>query len=163
VVDLGGADGDFVLGLMEADPQLQGQVLELPHAVEGARSLAEKRGLSARFSAIAGGFFQEIPSADLYLLKMIMHDWDDDQCVTILRNCRTAVREGGRALVVEMVIGELGKPDFATRVDMNMLNVTHGMEREFDEYDALFAQAGWRRSKTYPGGGGYSAMELTAV
>jgi hypothetical protein len=163
VVDVGGANGDFVLGLMEADPLLRGQVLELPHALEGARREAEKRGLSDRFSAVPGDFFKEVPPADLYLLKMILHDWDDDDCVTILHNCRAAVREGGRALVTEMVIGELGKLDFATRVDMNMLNVTKGMERELGEYDALFARSGWRRLKVYPVGGNYSVMELAAV
>jgi hypothetical protein len=163
IVDVGGAHGDFVLGLMGADPRLQGQVLDLPHVVEGARRAAEKAGLADRFTAVAGDFFSDVPPADLYLLKMILHDWDDAQCTTILRNCRSAVRTGGRALVVEMVIGELGAPDFATRVDMNMLNVTRGMERDLAEYDALFAASGWRRTATYPVGGGYSVLELSAT
>ncbi|WP_433556084.1 methyltransferase [Pseudonocardia xinjiangensis] len=159
-VDVGGADGDLILGLMAQDPGLHGQVLELPHAVDGALREARKRGLADRFTATAGDFFTTVPAADLYLLKMIMHDWDDDQCTTILRNCREAVNEGGHALVVEMVIGELGRPDFATRVDMNMLNVMHGMEREMAEYDALFAASGWRRVRDFPVGGGYSVLEL---
>lgn len=163
VVDVGGADGHFVLALMEANPGLRGQVLDLPHAVEGARLEGEKRGLSDRFSTVAGDFFTEVPPADLYLLKSVLHDWDDDQCTAILRNCRAAVNEGGRALVVETVIGEMGKPDFATRMDMLMLNMTRGMERDLDEYDALFAAAGWRRSKTHPVGSGYSALELVAL
>jgi hypothetical protein len=163
ICDVGGADGDFVLGLMQADPLLRGQVLELPHAVEGALHEADKRGVSDRFSVIAGDFFVDVPNADLYLLKMILHDWDDERSITILRNCRTAGHESGRALVVEMVIGEIGTPDFATRVDMNMLNVTGGMERDLDEYDALFAASGWRRAKTYPVGGGYSVMELVVA
>ncbi|QYN24798.1 methyltransferase [Amycolatopsis sp. DSM 110486] len=163
VVDAGGADGDFVLGLMAADPRLEGLVLDLPHVVPGARKEAERRGLAGRFTAVAGDFFVEVPPADLYLLKMILHDWNDERCLTILRNCRAAVTEGGRLLVVEMVIGELGTPDFATRVDMNMLNVTDGMERDLDEYDALFAASGWRRERTYPVGGGYSVLELVTT
>jgi hypothetical protein len=163
VVDVGGAHGDFVLGLMRADPRLRGQVLDLPHVVEGARREAAKAGLSDRFTAVAGDFLEEVPAADLYLLKMIMHDWDDERCVTILRNCRSAAGPGGRALVVEMVIGEIGKPDFSTRVDMNMLNVTRGMERDVDEYDALFAASGWRRTATDPAGAGYSILQLKAV
>ncbi|MFI6374721.1 methyltransferase [Streptomyces sp. NPDC050546] len=164
VVDVGGSNGDFVLSLMEANPRLSGQVLDLAHAVEGARSEAEKRGLSDRFSAVAGDFFAEVPPADLYLLKTILHDWDDAQSATILRSCRSAVNEGGRALVVEMVIGEIGQPDdFATRSDMAMLTMTNGMERDLDEFDALFAASGWRRSKTYPVGGGYFGLELVAV
>jgi hypothetical protein len=63
---------------------------------------------------VTGDFFAAVPEADLHLLKMVLHDWDDEQCVRILRNCRTAVRPNGRALIVEMVIGKLGGPDFAT-------------------------------------------------
>ncbi|MGO4426841.1 methyltransferase, partial [Streptomyces sp. MCAF7] len=121
------------------------------------------RGLSGRFSAVAGDFFVEVPPADLYLVKTILHDWDDAQCTTILRRCRSAVNEGGRALVVEMVVGEIGRPDLATLSDMAMLTTTNGMERDLDEFDALFAASGWRRSKTYPVGGGYFGLELVAV
>lgn len=163
VVDVGGSNGDFVLALMEADPRLNGQVLDLPHVVEGARAEAEKRGLSARFSAVAGDFFEDVPPADLYLLKTILHDWDDDQCTAILRRCRSAVNEGGRALVVEMVIGEPGRPDLATLSDMAMLTMTNGMERDLDEFDTLFAASGWRRTKTYPVGAGYFGLELVAA
>ncbi|NJQ03145.1 methyltransferase [Streptomyces zingiberis] len=163
VVDVGGADGHFVLGLMEAEPRLHGQVLDLPHAVEGARREAGKRGLADRFSTATGDFFTEVPPADLYLLKTVLHDWDDDQCATILRNCRSAVHEGGRVLVVEMLVGEMGQPDIVTRADMAMLALTNGMERDIDEFDALFAASGWRRSATYPVGGGQFGMELTAV
>ncbi|MEU1276259.1 methyltransferase [Streptomyces sp. NPDC005799] len=163
VVDVGGSNGDFVLALLEADPGLNGQVLDLPHVVEAARGEAEKRGLSGRFSAVGGDFFVEVPPADLYLVKTILHDWDDDQCTTILRNCRSAVHEGGRALVVEMVVGEIGKPDLATLSDMAMLTTTNGMERDLAEFDALFAASGWRRSKTYPVGNGYFGLELVTV
>jgi len=165
VVDVGGADGQFVLELMAADPRLQGQVLDLPHAAERARQEAGRRGLSGRFSAVAGDFFTEVPAADLYLLKTILHDWDDDRAAVILRNCRAAANEGGRALVVETVIGEIGEPDsaFATIADMVMLCITGGMERDLGEFDALFAASGWRRGKTYPVGAGYFGMELEAV
>jgi hypothetical protein len=161
VVDVGGADGDFVLGLMQANPRLGGQVLDLPHAIEGARREAQKRGLSERFTAVAGDFFATVPAADLYLLKMILHDWDDQRCVEILRNCRAAVRPGGRALIVERLIGELGRADFATCVDMIMLSVTQGgMERDLEQYDALFAASGWRRTGSHPIGGGYALLTV---
>ena len=108
---------------MQANPALRGQVLDLPHAVEGARHEAKKRGMSERFTAVVGDFFATVPEADLYLLKMILHDWDDERCVQILRNCRAAVHPRGRALIVERVIGGLGQPDFATLADMNMLSI----------------------------------------
>jgi O-methyltransferase/methyltransferase family protein len=163
VVDVGGADGQFVLELMAAHPGLRGQVLDLPHAAERASREADKRGLSGRFTAVAGDFFSEVPAADLYLLKTVLHDWDDDQAAIILRNCRASVRDSGRAVVVETVVGEIGKPDFAVLSDMGMLAVTGGMERDLEEFDVLFAASGWLRGKTYPVGGGYFAMELTAA
>lgn len=163
VVDVGGADGQFVLELMTAHPGMLGQVLDLPHAAERASREAGKRGLSGRFTAVAGDFFTEVPAADLYLLKTVLHDWDDEQAATILRNCRAAVQDGGRALVVETVVGEIGKPDFAVLSDMGMLAVTGGMERDLEEFDALFATSGWRRGKTHPVGGGYIAIELSAA
>ncbi|MFF3488259.1 methyltransferase [Streptomyces sp. NPDC002701] len=163
VVDVGGANGQFVLELMTAHPHLHGQVLDLPHAVEGARAEAAKRGLSDRFSAVGGDFFVGVPAADLYLLKTVLHDWDDDRCTTILRNCRAAVNDGGRVLVVETLVGEIGKPDFAVLSDMGMLAVTNGIERDQEEFDALFAASGWRRSRTHPVGPGYFALELEAV
>ncbi|MFH8533902.1 methyltransferase [Streptomyces tendae] len=163
VLDVGGADGHLVLALMEADPALRGQVLDLPHAVQGAVREAERRGLADRFSGVAGDFFVDVPAADLYLLKTVLHDWDDERCVTILRNCRSATRAGGRALVVEMIVGEIGKPDFATISDMAMLCVTGGIERDLDEFDSLFEATGWRRGRTYPVGGGYHGLELEAV
>lgn len=149
-VDVGGADGQLVLELMAAHPGLRGQVLDLPHAAERAREEAGKRGLADRFTAVAGDFFTAVPGADLYLLKTVLHDWDDDQCVSILRNCRAAVNDGGRALVVETVVGKIGESDFAALSDMAMLAVTNGIERDLDEFDALFAASGWRRGRTLP-------------
>ncbi|MBP0457580.1 methyltransferase [Streptomyces montanisoli] len=163
VLDVGGADGHFVLALLAAAPGLRGGVLDLPHAVDGAAREAGRRGLTDRFSAVAGDFFTEVPAADLYLLKTVLHDWDDERCLTILGNCRSATRPGGRALVVETVVGEIGKPDFATMSDMAMLAVTGGVERDLSEFDALFTASGWRRGRTYPVGGGYSGLELEAV
>jgi hypothetical protein len=163
VVDVGGADGQFVLELMAAHPDLRGQVLDLPHAVNGARQEAERRGLSGRFTAVAGDFLDTVPGADLYLLKMILHDWDDDRAITILRNCRSAAPDDGRALVVETVIGEIGQPDPAVLSDMTMLSATVGLERDLTEFDALFAASGWRRDNTHPVGAGYYGLELGAV
>jgi hypothetical protein len=148
---------------MTANRGLRGQVLDLPHAVEGARKQAGERGLSMRFSAVAGDFFAEVPAADLYLLKTVLHDWDDDQATAILRNCRSAAPDGGRSLVAETVIGEIGQPDFAALSDMAMLCLTGGIERDLEEFDRLFAASGWRRGKTYPVGAGYYGLEIDTV
>jgi hypothetical protein len=93
----------------------------------------------------------------------VLHDWDDDRAVTILRNCRAAAPDDGRALVVEALIGEAGEPDPAALSDMAMLSAASGMERDLAEFDALFAASGWRHDKTYPVGLGYYGLELSAA
>lgn len=144
-VDVGGAHGALVQAMMKAGPGLKGIVLDRPGVVDGAIRQAAEAGLADRFTGLAGDFFKEMPPADLYLLKMILHDWDDDACRTILRNCRASARPGARAVVVESVIGKTGEPSFAALLDMNMLASSSGQEREYREFDALYAATGWRR------------------
>jgi hypothetical protein len=163
VLDVGGASGALVLALMAEHPQIRGQVLDLPHAIGGARRAADEAGLADRFSAIAGDFFVDVPAADYYLLKWILHDWSDDECVTILRNCRVSALPGTRMLVMEAVLGELGKPDPAALLDMNMLAGTHGQERDLSEFDALFSAAGWRRVGMSPTRSQITLLELEAI
>src|SRR5262249_11722046 len=103
-----------------------------------------------------------VPPADLYVLKYIMHDWDDDDCVRILKNCRASLQEGGRVVVIDHLITEIGVPGIAPLMDMNMLDMTGGKERETAEFDALFAAAGLRRTKITPAGG-YAVIEAVAV
>ncbi|MHA6804060.1 methyltransferase [Salinifilum ghardaiensis] len=145
-VDIGGASGSLVHALMRANPDLHGSVLDHPHVVPDAEAAAEHKGLSERFVAVSGDFFESVPAADLHLLKFILHDWNDEACVRILRNCRAGLNPGGRVAVVELLIGELGEPGLAPLMDMNMLAVVSGKERTLQEYDALFAAAGLSRS-----------------
>lgn len=145
-VDVGGASGTLVHALMAKNASLRGSVLDLPQVVPDAIAAAERKGLSERFEGIVGDFFESLPSADLYLLKFILHDWDDDGCVRILRNCRAALTGGGRVVVVELLVGGLGQPGLEPLMDMNMLAMTGGRERDLSEYDKLFAAAGLARS-----------------
>ncbi|MGW1680315.1 methyltransferase [Saccharopolyspora sp. NPDC002376] len=163
VVDVGGAEGALILQLMQKHPDLEGQVFDLPHVVEDAQRAADEAGLSDRFSAVGGDFFSDVPEADYYLLKNILHDWADEQCRTILSNCRRAARPGACALVIEALIGDIGKPDQAVLMDMNMLAVSEGLERDLDEFDDLFASSGWKRTDMRPTRSLYSLMELEAI
>lgn len=164
-VDVGGANGALVQALMQAQPTLRGIVLDRPNIVPGAAKAAVAAGLAERHSVVAGNFFESVPPGDLYLLKYILHDWDDEECRTILANCRAAASPGARAAVVEIVIGELGKPDFASLMDMNMLAMTTGQERDLAEHDALFEATGWRRvdAQRMTSGAPYSVLTLQAV
>jgi len=158
--DVGGGTGQLVRELMRANSGLRGLVLDLPQAAAAARQAAEADGLGARFSAVAGDFFAAVPDADLYLLKAILHDWDDGSCVRILRNCREAARPGARMIVIENVIRDPARDRFATLLDMNMLAVTAGQERDLAEYDALFAASGWQRTAVHALPGARSLLEL---
>ncbi|MGI5138230.1 MULTISPECIES: methyltransferase [unclassified Streptomyces] len=151
-MDIGGAAGHVVRALMKANPELRGGVFDLPHIVPAATEAAQADGLAERFTVVGGDFFEQIPPADLYVLKYILHDWDDDSCVRILKNCRSSLLEGGRVAVVDLLVSTIGEPGLAPLMDMAMLDMTGGREREMSEFDALFAAAGLRRVKVSPAG-----------
>lgn len=99
------------------------------HLADGsfsAAELAEREGIDQRLDTLAGDFFKGVPEPDLYLLKFILHDWDDESCVKILRNCRTAMGPRGRVAVVEMVIDAVAESGLAELQDLNMLVATSG-------------------------------------
>lgn len=146
VADIGGANGAFVHELLTRNPELRGLVFDRPVALPGARADAERLGLSDRSSAVAGDFFESVPTADLYLLKYILHDWDDDACVRILRNVRKAMSPSARVLIVELLVGETAEPGIGTLMDMNMLAMIPGKERDLEEFDALLGAAKLRRT-----------------
>lgn len=161
-LDLGGAGGEVIRALMKANPELRGGVFDLPHIVPDAEVAAKADGLGERFTTVGGDFFEAVPPADMYILKYIMHDWDDDDCVSILKNCRAALQEGGRIVVVDLLVPEIGVPGMAPLMDMNMLDMTGGKERDTAEFDALFAAAGLRRTKVTPAGA-YAVIETVPV
>jgi predicted O-methyltransferase YrrM len=144
VVDVGGANGTLAAALLRAHPGLTATVMDLPHVVADARAALAAAGLADRCEVLAGDFFQRIPEGDIYLLKQILHDWNDAQGGKILRNCAAAMRPGGRVVVVEMVIPDDGRPSLAQLMDINMLVMLPGQERSRNEYAALFEAAGLR-------------------
>jgi len=107
-------------------------------------------GLAERSRALAGDFFTYVPEADIYLLKHILHDWNDGEAVHILKACREAMRPRGRVIVIEMLLGEMGEPGIAPLNDLNMMVMLTGRERTLSEYRALLKQAGLRFSKSTP-------------
>ncbi len=144
VVDVGGSNGTLLAAILRAHPSLTGTTLDLPHVVAGAKAAMSAAGVADRCEVVGGDFFAGVPAADVYLLKHILHDWDDAQSVRILRNCATAMRPGGRVVVVEMVIPDDGRPTLAQLMDINMLVMLPGQERSRSEYAALFDAAGLR-------------------
>jgi hypothetical protein len=145
VVDVGGAHGTLLAGVLRAHPTARGVLTDLPHVIATAPKSLAALGIADRVEAVAADFFQAAPAGDVYLLKQILHDWSDAQAVTILKNCAAAMNPGGRVVVVEMVVPHDGRPDLAQLMDLNMLVMLPGRERTEAEFAALFEEAGLKR------------------
>ncbi len=147
VVDLGGGDGSLLAGILRAHGHLRGVVADVPHVIERARQRLEAEGLSHRCGTAGVDFFKAVPPSDTYLLKWILHDWTDEQSVTILKNCRNAMTADGRVLIIEAVLQAGDATSFGKFVDLNMLVMTGGRERTETEYRTLLEAAGLKLTK----------------
>ena len=155
IVDVGGGNGVLLEGILEANPRLQGVVFDLAHVVERARTRLATTAIGDRCTVHAGDFFREVPGdGDAYLLKHVIHDWDDEQALAILRACRKAVRPEAKLLIVEGVypprIDQSEESRGAAANDVNMLVSTGGRQRSADEFRSLYAAAGLALSRIVP-------------
>jgi hypothetical protein len=148
IADIGGAGGSLLHAVLQANPAPSGIVFDLPNIAEIAKGAAAEVGLERRVTSVGGDFFEAVPAADLYLLRYILHDWDDAACIRILQNCRRAMLPGGRVAVIEQVLGDIGQPGPAPLMDLNMMVMLGGRERSETEYGQLFAAAGLRLATT---------------
>lgn len=145
LVDVGGGTGALLAAILVANPALRGILFDQPHVVAGAKDLLEVAGVADRCEVVSGSFFEAVPGgADAYLLKSIIHDWDDASAIEILRKCRAAIADTGRLLLVERGIRPRNEPDPAKFIDLMMLVMLGGQERTADEYEKLYAEAGFR-------------------
>jgi hypothetical protein len=149
IVDVGGGHGKIICEILKKKPEMRGVLFELPHALEGGRRAITDAGLAERCEVISGDFFVSVPAgADAYLLSRVIHDWDDEKTVTILKNVRTAIAPQGRLILLEMMLRPDGKSLYPILSDLNMLLLTGGCERTEDEYRALYRAAGFELTKT---------------
>ena len=162
-VDVGGATGSLLHLLQDANPALHGIVFDRPNVIDDASTEIARKRLTQRTKAIGGDFFESVPTADLYLLKFILHDWDDHRAIRILQRCREAMTTGGRIVIVEVVLGELSDPGSGALIDMNILAVSPGQERSLAEYDALLAAASLRRVAVLSTNSPQSVIEAVAA
>lgn len=143
IVDVGGAHGAFLGWVLNQLPDAKGQLLDLPHVIETAKPALRAAGLSNRVECVAGDFLKSVPAGgDLYLLKHIVHNWDDESVRILLGNVSQAMAPGGTVAVVEALIPEDGSPSPASLMDVNMLVMLTGKERSEPEIRHLFATAG---------------------
>ncbi|GHF55019.1 methyltransferase [Streptomyces mashuensis] len=154
VVDVGGGDGTLLSAILRAHPGLRGIVHDTAEGLAQAAARFAADGLADRATTVTGDFFASVPpGGDLYLLKSVLHDWDDAQCATILGNVRKAVPDDGALLIVEPVLPPAvpaGDPGLAYLSDLNMLVNLGGRERTEDDFAALCATAGFRLETVHP-------------
>jgi hypothetical protein len=145
IVDVGGGDGTLLAKILAAHPRIRGTLFDQPQTIARAESSLASLGLSTRCQAVGGNFFVSVPEGgDAYLLKWILHDWDDAAAVDILRACRRATKRGCRLLVFERLIGLPNTASEEKFADLNMLVMNGGRERTRDEIAALFDESGFR-------------------
>ncbi|HEV3001233.1 MAG TPA: methyltransferase [Solirubrobacteraceae bacterium] len=148
VVDVGGRSGAFLLTVLRERPGLRGVLFDLHPAADG-RTL-DLDGVAGRWETVQGDFFEAVPPGDVLVLKRILHNWDDDDCVRILESCRRALAPGGRVLVVDAIIPAGNAPHQSKEMDLMMLAALTGRERTADQLEPLFAAAGLRLDRVVP-------------
>ena len=151
IADVGGGRGALLMDILARNTSSRGILIDLPAVAEEAKREFAKAGLAERTRVVGGDFFVEVPrDADCYLLKFIIHDWDDDRAVAILTQCRQAMSNDGRVLVIERAMDEREIDPLDAMSDMLMLALTRGQERTVPEFTRLFERAGLRLTRVVP-------------
>lgn len=164
IVDVGGGNASQMIEILQKHRHLSGMVFDLPHVVERARLALQAANLANRCDTRGGSFFEQVPEGcDAYLLRHIIHDWDDDASTAILRCVRQAIPPHGKLLLIETVIPPGNDPCFAKLLDLTMLVIPGGLERTHAEYTALLAGAGFQLTRVVPTTGGVDVIEAVPV
>jgi hypothetical protein len=155
VVDVGGGDGSLIVALLQGNPRMKGVLFDLPHVTEKATRRIAEAGLAGRCEVVAGDAFASVPGGgDAYILSRVIHDWDDDRAVAILKNCYSAMTQKSRLLLVERALPARVEHSIAVQPsvmsDLNMMVITGGLERTASEYRALLEAAGFELTKVIP-------------
>jgi ubiquinone/menaquinone biosynthesis C-methylase UbiE len=151
IVDVGGSHGTLLAALLQANPAARGMLFDRPNVIAEARQAIHALGLNERVELVEGDFFEEVPAgADLYLLKWILHDWDDTQCLAILRNIHRVAASDSKLLIVERLLPSAPEPSPVHLMDLHMLVVAGGRERSREEFEKLLSSAGYRLERVMP-------------
>jgi hypothetical protein len=162
-VDVGGSHGGLLIGLLARHPGSRGILFDLPGTTalvaDGIRACAA----GDRIEIVGGSFFESVPRGDLYLIKMVLHDWNDEECIAILRNVRKAVAPHGRVAVIDQLLPETHGTRGAHFMDVAMMIWSTGRERRRAEFEALFAASGFRLDRVTENPHGQSVIEAIPV
>lgn len=165
IVDVAGGCGGLIASILAANQHMQGILFDLPSVITGAKKLLEKEGVADRCLTIDGDFFQTIPlNGDAYILSQILHDWDDERCIHILKNIRHSIASNGKLLVIEAVIPPSNEAHFGKLLDLEMLIMySGGRERTEVEFSHIFEAAGFRLNRILPTNSYISVIEGVCV
>jgi hypothetical protein len=159
IVDVGGGHGQLLSAILARNPHLSGVLFDLPSGVATAHQGAG--GDLPRTEFVAGDFFESVPSGDVYVIKKVVHDWEDGRAAVILRNCREAMLPNGKVLVAETLVPPGDTPNEIKAIDVVMLAVTGGLERTEAQYASLFDAAGLRLERVIQTRGPISILEAS--
>jgi predicted transcriptional regulator len=150
ICEIGGGQGHLLSHLQLRYNHLKGTILELESVVNNQdSSWPIKMGLQDRCRYIKGDMFEQVPSADLYIMKMILHDWNDDECIKILSNIHKSTSDKSKIFIVEHLVPDPSIPHFSKLFDIHMMCATTGRERTIEEYKSILSQSGWRHIQTH--------------
>ncbi|HYG10256.1 MAG TPA: methyltransferase [Pyrinomonadaceae bacterium] len=160
LADIAGGHGSLLAAILRANPHLKGLLFDMPQVIEGAHAYIEAEDLGHAVELASGDFFESVPAgADAYMMKHIIHDWDDARALSILKNCHRAMPGHGKLLLVEMVVPKGNEPHLAKIQDLEMMLSPGGLERTEDEYRELFAAAGFELTRIIPTASAMSVIE----
>jgi hypothetical protein len=150
IADIAGGHGVLLSAVLQANPQAKGILYDQPQVVEGAAETLEKAGVRERVETVGGDFFKSVPvEADVYMMRLILHDWTDEQNLIILMNLAESMSPGKKFLIIEVVVEEDDTPSMSKVMDINMMGMTGGRERTEKEYGDLLEKAGFRLERVY--------------
>jgi ubiquinone/menaquinone biosynthesis C-methylase UbiE len=152
LVDVAGGHGLMIMTILKANRKMRGILFDRPHVTAGAASLLRSGGVANRCEVVRGDFFTSVPEGgDAYIMKHIIHDWDDQRAIQILRNCHRAMRRGAKMLIVDSVIPSGNATHFGKLLDLEMLALTpRGRERTQAEFRDLLQQSGFKFRRVIP-------------
>lgn len=160
LVDIGGGHGGLLTSILRRNPQMGGILFDSPQVIDGARESIQSSDVAQRCELVSGNFFESVPSGgDAHILKWIIHDWDDEKSLAILRNSHRALAENGKLILVEAVVPPGSEPHFSKFMDLNMLVMTGGRERSEGEFRRLYEASGFRLNRIVPTESPFSVIE----
>ena len=160
LIDVGGGHGGLITSILRRNPNMRGILFDSPQVVEGAKSKIAEAGIGDRCEVVGGDFFESVPKgADAIIMKWIIHDWNDEQSIAIMKNCHRALSANGKLILVEAVVPPGDEMHFAKFIDLNMLVMTGGRERTEEEFRQLYETAGFRLTRVVPTESPFSVIE----